>query len=210
MSKTAKGIVLSQLQDEILTKLSKGRTKPSYLQKRAEIILQCASGKNNLVIQDSVGVDRTTVSRWRNRWVEHQAKLRLIEEKEVGLSYVTAVESVLKDITRSGAPGKFTSEQLCQIINVTCETPDQNDLPLSHWTLPDLARELVKRGIVDSISTTKLGQILNECDLKPHKVKQWIHTPIEDEEKFNAEVKEVCDIYHNAAELKEAGTGLRN
>jgi hypothetical protein len=206
MSKTAKGIVLSQLQDEILTKLSKGRTKPSYLQKRAKIILQCASGKNNLVIKDSVGVDRTTVSRWRNRWVEHQEKLGLIEEKEVGLSYVTAVESVLKDITRSGAPGKFTSEQLCQIINVTCETPDQNDLPLSHWTLPDLARELVKRGIVESISTTKLGQILNECDLKPHKVKQWIHTPIEDEEKFNAEVKEVCDIYHNAAELKEAGT----
>jgi hypothetical protein len=100
MSKTAKGIVLSQLQDEILTKLSKGRTKPSYLQKRAKIILQCASGKNNLVIQDSVGVDRTTVSRWRNRWVEHQAKLRLIEEKEVGLSYVIAVESVLKDIKR--------------------------------------------------------------------------------------------------------------
>ena len=50
------------------------------------------------------------------------------------------------------------------------------------------------------------GQILNECHLKPHKVKQWIHTPVEDEEKFNAEVNVVCDIYHNAAELKESGT----
>jgi len=36
-------------------------------------------------------------------------------------------------------------------------------------------------------------------------VKQWIHTPIEDEEGFNEEVKTVCDIYANAIELNEAG-----
>jgi len=36
-------------------------------------------------------------------------------------------------------------------------------------------------------------------------VKQWIHTPIEDEEAFNEEVKTVCDIYANAIELNETG-----
>lgn len=36
-------------------------------------------------------------------------------------------------------------------------------------------------------------------------MKQWIHTPIEDEEIFNEEVKTVCDIYANAIELNEAG-----
>jgi len=36
-------------------------------------------------------------------------------------------------------------------------------------------------------------------------VKQWIHTPIEDEEAFNDEVKTVCDIYANAIELKKTG-----
>ena len=41
--------------------------------------------------------------------------------------------------------------------------------------------------------------------MKPHKVKQWIHTPIEDEEKFNDEVKKVCDIYADAIELKKSG-----
>ena len=36
-------------------------------------------------------------------------------------------------------------------------------------------------------------------------MKQWIHTPIEDEEAFNEEVKTVCDIYANVIELKKAG-----
>ena len=36
-------------------------------------------------------------------------------------------------------------------------------------------------------------------------MKQWIHTPIEDEEAFSEEVKTVCDIYANAIELKEEG-----
>ena len=36
-------------------------------------------------------------------------------------------------------------------------------------------------------------------------MQQWIHTPIEDEEKFNKEVKDVCDIYNNAIELKKSG-----
>jgi hypothetical protein len=36
-------------------------------------------------------------------------------------------------------------------------------------------------------------------------VKQWIHTPIEDEVAFNDEVKTVCDIYANAIELKKEG-----
>ncbi len=42
-------------------------------------------------------------------------------------------------------------------------------------------------------------------DIKPHKVKQWIHTPIEDEIAFNEEVKTVCDIYHHAIDLNKTG-----
>lgn len=36
-------------------------------------------------------------------------------------------------------------------------------------------------------------------------MKQWIHTPIEDEAAFNEEVKTVCDLYADATELKAAG-----
>ncbi len=37
-------------------------------------------------------------------------------------------------------------------------------------------------------------------------MKQWLHTPIEDEATFHDEVKIVCDIYADAIELKADGT----
>jgi hypothetical protein len=41
-------------------------------------------------------------------------------------------------------------------MNVACETPEESGLPLSHWTLSELASELVRRRIVESISTSQL------------------------------------------------------
>ena len=39
-------------------------------------------------------------------------------------------------------------------------------------------------------------------DIKPHKVKQWIHTPIADQEKFDEEVTQICNTYQQASELE--------
>lgn len=45
-------------------------------------------------------------------------------------------------------------------------------------------------------------------DIKPHKVKQWIHTPIEDQEKFDSEVSEICNTYKQASELQDNSTKI--
>ena len=42
--------------------------------------------------------------------------------------------------------------------------------------------------------------------LKPHKVKEWIHTPIENEEEFNQIVHDLCELYSLAPSLHESGT----
>src|SRR3990167_1005388 len=42
----------------------------------------------------------------------------------------------------------------------------------------------------------------------PHKVKGWLHTPIEDEEAFNKNVKDICDLYHAASDLHAQGIHL--
>ena len=44
-------------------------------------------------------------------------------------------------------PCTYTAEQVCQIISVACERPEDSGLPISHWSLSSLAYEVIKRGI---------------------------------------------------------------
>ena len=87
---------------------------------------------------------------WRRRWVEWQDMP--LEEY--------SVETRLSDAARSGSPGKFSAEQVAQIIAIACEVPQDSGYPVSHWTAKELAMEAVKRGVVESISERQVGRFL--------------------------------------------------
>jgi len=71
-----------------------------------------------------------------------------------------AIEKVLSDERRRGAPPKFKVEQVAAIIALSCEEPEKLGYPFSHWT-PELLRvEAIKLGIVDSISLRQIGRFL--------------------------------------------------
>lgn len=67
---------------------------------------------------------------------------------------------VLSDQARSGAPAKFTAEQVCQIIALVCEKPEESGRPINPWTARELADEAVQRQIVRSISATHVERFL--------------------------------------------------
>ena len=66
-------------------------------------------------------------------------------------AFAQAIRDTLRDAPRSGSPGKFTAEQVTQILAVACEPP-LTGRPITHWTHAELRDEVVKRGIVTSIS----------------------------------------------------------
>lgn len=68
----------------------------------------------------------------------------------------------LSDSPRSGAPERITMEQWCQIIALACEPPQEYGLPITHWTHEELAAEAIKQGIVDTISSSHVGQVLKK------------------------------------------------
>ena len=166
MARIARKITLTEKQENVLRSLSNGRMAPTYFQERASIILYCSEGKTNLEIMDELDIHKKTISKWRNRWGANEEKLLAIEKEEKGIAYQRLIERVLNDAPRSGTPCKFTAEQICLIINVACESPEANDLPLSHWSLSSLADELVKREIVESISTRQLQVFLKSGKYK--------------------------------------------
>jgi hypothetical protein len=59
-----------------------------------------------------------------------------------------------------------------------------------------LAREAVRRGIVETISHGSIGRFLKEADLKPHRVRGWL-TPKSDPA-FETKCSDVCSVYKEA------------
>jgi putative transposase len=146
-------------QQRILEKLCRAKSTPQQLAARCKIILLSARGMRNQHQAEALGLRRLMVSRWRRRWAAQQARL---EAAETGTDkdLQAVIVSLLGDAPRSGAPPKFTPEQVAAIIALACEPTADSSLPVSHWTPPELAREACKRGIVERISPRQVDRFL--------------------------------------------------
>jgi len=98
--------------------------------------------------------------RWRDRWHAAEPRLQAIEETGKRKLLSQAIEALLTDEQRPGAPATFTFEQFMQIMALACETPEASDRPVSTWTPRELADEAVKRGIVEQISPRTVERFL--------------------------------------------------
>lgn len=54
-----------------------------------------------------------------------------------------AVSSALADRPRSGQPPMFTAEQVCWILALACEEPEESEREGMHWTPRELAEEAI-------------------------------------------------------------------
>ena len=72
----------------------------------------------------------------------------------------TVIVEALTDHPRAGTPATFTAEQIVQIVAVACEDPADSGRPVSHWTPCEVAEEVRKRGIVETISPRSVGRFL--------------------------------------------------
>lgn len=161
MSHVAPPINLTCRQETILKKISTSRSLPKSLVTRSQIILYANKGMQNKDIGPKVSLSRLMVGVWRKRWNTAQPVLLAMEnEEEEDAKYKQKISEVLSDNEKPGVAPKFTAEQVCQILSVACEKPEDSNLPLSHWSLPALRLEVIKRGIVPDISTTQLGRFL--------------------------------------------------
>jgi transposase len=195
-------VTVTERQHEILLALRNATTAPSHLRQRAAVILLAFDGLRNDEIAGRIGLGRFQVGRWRRRWARAWSGLIDLECRETGADLRRAIEAILSDAARPGAPGKFTAEQVTQILAVACEPPEKSGRPITHWTAHELADEVVKRGIVDSISTTRVGRYLREAAMQPHKSRYWLNTTEKDPAQFQRQVETVCDAYRRAPVLE--------
>jgi transposase len=201
--KAAKTLI-TERQQEILQTLSRSVTAPSHFRQRASIIVLAFDGLRNQDIAARVGLTQRQVGLWRRRWANAWNKLIDIECCESRSALRRAIEAVLTDAPRPGAPGKFTPEQVTLILAVACEPPEKSGRPITHWTVQELTDEVVRRGIVESISPAQVYRYLRAAALQPHKSRYWLNTTEKDPKVFAQQVEAVCNTYLEAPALEKS------
>ena len=140
-------IILNDIEREELQKITRKQTEKSSTVSRAKIILMADEGMKHQDIARKLDVNNNVITDWTARW--HKLADKPIHER-------------LQDLPRSGKPDKFTPEQLCKIIALSCEKPEDHGRPITHWTPRELAEEAVKQGIVKSISASHMATLLKK------------------------------------------------
>jgi putative transposase len=145
---SADPVIVLPEQRDTLEQLTRTRSTPQQLALRARLILQAADGVGVRESARELGVWPKTVRYWRKRW-------RQAVERQ-------PVPDRLADAPRSGAPAKFTPEQVCSLVAMTCEKPSESERPISHWTQREIADEAMRRGIFSQISQRSVGRFLKK------------------------------------------------
>ena len=132
-------VVLSDDERDVLERWARRRTSGQGLALRCRIVLRSAEGGSNTTIATELGIDRSTVRKWRTRFADRRLE---------GLS----------DEPRPGAPRSITDDDVEAVIVKTLEqTPDD----ATHWSTRSMAR-------VTGMSQSAVSRIWRAFGLKPH------------------------------------------
>lgn len=131
-------------------------------------------GEASSSIAQSLGISVQTVSHWRTRLARHGVQ-------------------GLQEAARSGRPRRIVETQRLELLALACEPaePEGRATP----TLDELVERAVERGVVEQISRSHLQRILQAGDMRPHRVRQWLHSP---DPRFRQKVNEICALYAQA------------
>jgi hypothetical protein len=167
MSRTAVRITLDASTQKLLEKIHRKRNVADFLKQRVQIVLAASKGLQNKDITPQYKLEVNRVGLWRNRWAkQHQLWQQLSEDLRPPMTEKLAL-LWLADKTGRGRKKRITDNQRTEIVALARETPEQNGLPITHWTAEYLAKTAVIRGIVEAVSRPTVSRILKKTTYHP-------------------------------------------
>jgi transposase len=149
---------------------------PVGLAKRAQAMLLLADGQTFAATARQVGMRERHVRKWA---------LRFVAQGLGGLS----------DKKRPGRRPVFSPVVALYVVKLACERPDVVGRSLSQWDSMELARQLVRDGIVEAISPQTVQRILASHKLKPWRHHLWLSPTVPRDATFAAQVTEIVTLY---------------
>ena len=131
---------LSSQESEALTRLARRSRSSPHQAFRAKIVLDCAAGLTNMEVARKMHTMRSTVGKWRRRFVEQRME-------------------GLYDEPRPGAARKIGDDQIEEVVTKTLETTPKGR---THWSTRSMAKHL-------GLSHSTIGRIWRTFGLQPHR-----------------------------------------
>lgn len=99
-------------------------------------------------------------------------------------------------------PENFPPLERVQIQALACTPPTEYDLPITHWSVRELATVIVNQKIITTIHYSTVHLILQESELKPHRSNYWMTTQ---DPEFIPKAAKVLWCYEQADYLARKG-----
>ncbi len=167
----AQVVRLSKKEREALEALIRRGTAAQRDVVRAKIALMAHDGEMTAAIAASLEMSLPTVSMWRGRVARHGV-------------------AGLRETQRPGRPRRIGDAQRLQLLALACEPAEEQGRATP--TLDELCERAAERGVVEHISRSHLQRILQAGDVRPHRVRQWLHSP---DPQFREKVNAICELY---------------
>lgn len=180
MGKRASSIKLSNEEREYLELQTRARTIQAQTVARARILLLRADGVSIDAIADKVDLNRCSVM------------LCLKKFKEGG------IENALFDAPGRGRNAEITDEEKAWIINIACQKPIDFGYAAETWTYAKLTSHINKTAEaagytrLSTIHKSTVNTILDEADIKPHKITYYCENRDPD---FDSKMHNVLLVY---------------
>lgn len=177
-------LMLEPDQRKMLEGLAASRTSPVREVERAKVLLGYAAGTSITQLQRQLGLSRPMIYRC------------------VDKALAAGVQAGLKDKYHRPHAPEITDEAKAWVVSIACTKPKEHGLACELWSIAALARFVSERAEaagfarLSGAGKSTIWRILDEHDIKPHKIRYYLEKRDPD---FDRKMQEVLMVYRDVS-----------